>query len=54
MFSMLPFHISHPLCFKGGRGFLCFSYQQLIQAIAGDRGHGLAWNERLDMYMDKK
>lgn len=30
-----------------------FSYQQLIQAIAGDSGHGLALNETCT-YLDRK
>lgn len=37
-----------------GGSSLCFSYQQLIQAIAGDSGHGLAENEKLVMYQDRK
>ena len=52
IFPCRPFHIPPPLPFKGGWGFLFISYQQLIQAIAGDSGHGLARNEKLDMYVD--
>lgn len=55
IFPCRPLHISPPLRFKGGRGFhFSFSCQQLVQAIAGDSGHGLAHNEELHMYPDSE
>lgn len=49
----LPIFLPHSLLKVAGVSPL-FSYQQLIQAIAGDSGHGLAENEELDMYLDRK